>query len=110
MSASLHSTMTQWRYLFSLELFLEKGALILNGLKTSSGAYGDEVLTIRKNAYPFIAGHSNEEEEIYFKDDISWDAEINLFLDAIEQQKKPNMGSSADAVRLMTIIKKIYES
>ena len=24
--ASLHSTMTQWRYLFSLELFLEKGS------------------------------------------------------------------------------------
>ena len=108
--ASLHSTMTQWRYLFSLELFLEKGALILNGLKTSSGAYGDEVLTIRTNAQPFIAGKVNEEEEIHFKDDISWDSEINLFLDAIEQQKKPNMGSSADAVRLMLIIKKIYEN
>ena len=107
--ASLHSTMTQWRYLFSLELFLEKGALILNGLKTSSGAYGDEVLTIRTNAQPFIAGKVNKEEEIHFKDDISWDSEINFFLDAIEQQKKPNMGSSADAVRLMSVIKKIYE-
>ena len=32
-SASLHSTMTQWRYLFSLEIFLQKGSLILNGLK-----------------------------------------------------------------------------
>ena len=41
-SASLHSTMTQWRYLFSLEVFFEGGALILNGLKTSSGAYGDD--------------------------------------------------------------------
>ena len=47
--ASLHSTMTQWRYLFSLEIFLEKGSLILNGLKTSSGAYGVEVLTIKYN-------------------------------------------------------------
>ena len=46
-SASLHSTMTQWRYLFSLEVFFEGGALILNGLKTSSGAYGDEILSIK---------------------------------------------------------------
>ena len=40
--ASLHSTMTQWRHLFSLEIFLERGHLVLNGLKTSSGTYGDE--------------------------------------------------------------------
>ena len=47
--ASLHSTMTQWRHLFSLEIFLEQGYLVLNGLKTSSGTYGDEILTIAKN-------------------------------------------------------------
>ena len=67
--ASLHSTMTQWRYLFSLELFLEKGSLILNGLKTSSGAYGDEILTIRENSEPFIAGMSNKEKKYEFNED-----------------------------------------
>jgi len=41
--ASLHSTMTQWRHLFSLEIFLERGYLTVNGLKTSSNAYGEEV-------------------------------------------------------------------
>ena len=46
--ASLHSTMTQWGYLFSLEVSLEHGSLALNGLKTSSGAYGEETLTIRE--------------------------------------------------------------
>ena len=107
--ASLHSTMTQWRYLFSLELFLEKGSLILNGLKTSSGAYGDEILTIRENDYPFIAGRSNNEKKIHFKEDYSWDNEINHFIDAITQKiQKPNMGSSEDAIKLMTIIDKIY--
>ena len=34
--ASLHSTMTQWRHLFSLEIFLEKGYIVINGLLTSS--------------------------------------------------------------------------
>ena len=32
-----------------LEVFLEGGSIILNGLKTSSGAYGDENLSVRRN-------------------------------------------------------------
>ena len=99
--------MTQWRYLFSLELFLEKGSLILNGLKTSSGAYGEEILTIRKNADPFVAGRSNEEKQINFKEDFSWDSEINHFFYSIENNLKPSLGNSTDAVKLMTIIKKL---
>jgi 1,5-anhydro-D-fructose reductase (1,5-anhydro-D-mannitol-forming) len=108
--ASLHSTMTQWRHLFSLELFLEKGSLILNGLKTSSGAYGEEILTIRKNGYPFVAGRSNEEEQINFKEDFSWDSEIAHFFYSIENNLKPEIGNSTDAVKLMSTIKKIYEN
>ena len=38
-TASMHSTMTQWRNLFSLEIFLEKGYMVLNGLLTSSKSY-----------------------------------------------------------------------
>lgn len=108
--ASLHSTMTQWRYLFSLELFFEKGSLILNGLKTSSGAYGDEILTIRENNFPFIAGESKKEEQIHFKEDFSWDSEINHFFDAIENEQSPTLGNSNDAVKLMSTIKKIYQN
>lgn len=108
--ASLHSTMTQWRYLFSLELFLEKGSLILNGLKTSSGAYGDEILTIRKNNDPFVAGKSNLEEQIHFKEDFSWDLEIEHFFDSIKNKQRPTLGNSTDAVKLMSAIKKIYQN
>ena len=108
--ASLHSTMTQWRYLFSLELFLEKGSLILNGLKTSSGAYGDEILTIRKNNIPFEAGKPNQEEQIHFKEDFSWDLEIKHFFDSIENKERPTLGNSSDAVMLMSAIKKIYQN
>lgn len=108
--ASLHSTMTQWRYLFSLELFLEKGSLILNGLKTSSGAYGDEILTIRENNYPFVAGESKKEKQIHFKEDYSWDSEIEHFFDSIESKQTPKLGNSNDAVKLMRTIKKIYQN
>ena len=48
-TASLHSTLTQWRHLFSLEIFLQKGYIVLNGLKTPSNSYGDEILSYCKN-------------------------------------------------------------
>jgi 1,5-anhydro-D-fructose reductase (1,5-anhydro-D-mannitol-forming) len=108
--ASLHSTMTQWRYLFSFELFFEKGSLILNGLKTSSGSYGDEQLTVIENKYPFVAGSPKKEKEITFNEDFSWELEINHFLDSIEMQTKPELGNSSDAILLMKTIDKVYKN
>jgi 1,5-anhydro-D-fructose reductase (1,5-anhydro-D-mannitol-forming) len=69
--ASVHSTMTQWRYLFALEVFMEGGALILNGLKTSSGAYGEEILTIKRNPSYLQDGRFESEEQIVYKIDTS---------------------------------------
>ena len=108
--ASLHSTMTQWRYLFSFELFFEKGSLILNGLKTSSGSYGDEKLTIIENIHPFVAGSSKKEKEIIFNEDLSWDLEIKHFFNSIEKKYKPIIGNSSDAILLMKTIDKVYKN
>ena len=75
--ASLHSTMTQWRHLFSLEVFLEKGYMCLNGLKTSSNTYGDETLTIAKNRSVAPAATWEDEENKTYHNDHSWDIEVN---------------------------------
>lgn len=108
--ASLHSTMTQWRHLFSLEVFLERGYMVLNGLKTSSGAYGDEVLSIAKNrALPPAADWDDEERIVYSSDDF-WLSEITHFFDAIEQDTLIEIGNSGDALRLMRMMDKIYEN
>jgi len=107
--ASLHSTMTQWRYLFSLEVFLEKGALILNGLKTSSGVYGDEVLTIKKNLPKDKSGQFEQDETFTYKSDSSWLSEINHFFDCIEKEVPINYGSSSDALKLMRLVDKTYK-
>ena len=106
--ASLHSTMTQWRYLFSLEVFLEKGSLILNGLKTSSGVYGDEVLTIRRNAYKGDDSSDPSEETFTYEIDNSWASEITHFFDAINHNKEITNGSPSDALKLMNLIDKTY--
>lgn len=106
--ASLHSTMTQWRYLFSLEVFLEGGALILNGLKTSSGAYGDEVLTIKRNPSFLQDGRFEEEEQLTYNLDFSWQSEVDHFFDSVLNNKNVEYGSSSDALTVMQLIDKIY--
>lgn len=107
-TASLHSTMTQWRHLFSFEIFLEKGYLVVNGLKTPSGTYGEEVLTIAKNRSQAPAATWESEEHFSFPIDTSWEKETKYFLTAIDKDKRISIGTSKDALSLMKIIDKIY--
>lgn len=107
-SASLHSTMTQWRHLFSLEVFLEGGYMVLNGLKTSSGAYGDEVLTLAKNRSKPPAASWEEDIITTYPIDNSWKNEIEEFLFSIKENREPAMGNIKDAINVMSLIDEIY--
>ena len=106
--ASLHSTMTQWRHLFSLEVFCERGYYVLNGLRTSSGAYGDEVLSIAKGRTTAPMAASVDDARIVYHVDESWQSEVDLFLDAIDTGNPIRIGNSADALKLMRLIDRIY--
>jgi predicted dehydrogenase len=106
--ASLHSTMTQWRHLFSLELFLEKGYIVINGLLTSSGTYGKEILSYAKNRSTAPAATWDDEERIEYKINNSWENEINMFFDAINNKNKIQIGNSLQAFELMKLIDRIY--
>jgi len=108
LTASLHSTMTQWRHMFSLEVFLEKGYLVLNGLMTSSDTYGDEVLTIARNRSTAPAATWEDEEHITYHNDESTKMEIEEFFSAIYHNRRVCIGCSGDALQLMRIIDKIY--
>jgi len=108
LAASLHSTMTQWRHLVSLEVFLEKGYLVLNGLKTSSNTYGDEILTIAKNRSTAPAATWKDEKNITYHTDESWESELTEFFSAIKSNREVKLGNSSDALKLMKIIDKIY--
>lgn len=108
--ASLHSTMTQWRHLFSLEVFLEKGYLVLNGLKTSSGTYGKEELTIAKNRSKAPAASWENEEKITYETDDSWYEEATHCTESILKDSPIGIGSSEDALKVMELIEKIYQN
>lgn len=108
MEASMHSTMTQWRHLFALEIFLESGCMVLNGLKTQSGAYGDEALSIAENRSTAPAATWSDEERKVYHVDTSWFDEVTYFFEAIDSDKPIKQGSSFDALRVMKMIDRIY--
>lgn len=108
--ASLHSTMTQWRHLFSLEVFLERGYLTLNGLKTQSGTYGDEVLTIAENRTRAPAATWKDEKREVFRADTSWLDESRAFVDAVRFDRPVTAGGSADALKVMRLIDTLYQA
>ena len=107
--ASLHSTMTQWRHLFSLEIFLEKGYMVLNGLITSTMSYGEEVLSIARNRSAAPAASWQDEVKTHYVTNNSWRYEMEHFFNAINDDTAVTIGTSKDALQLMTIMDKIYE-
>jgi predicted dehydrogenase len=107
--ASLHSTMSQWRHLFSLEIFLEKGYMVLNGLITSSMSYGEETLSIAKNRSTAPAATWQDEVVTKYVNNNSWRYEMDHFFDSIDEDKAITIGNSDDAYKLMCIIDKVYE-
>ena len=44
--AVLHSSATQWKHMFRLEIGLEKGYLSISGLLSKTGSYGRETLVV----------------------------------------------------------------
>jgi len=105
-SASIHSTITQWRYIFSLEIFMEKGSIILNGLRTESGNYGDEILSMRPNKF-----HENKissTEEI-FTENTSYQQEIDAFLLACKSGVSYPYAGFRDAQSTTALIDLIYK-
>lgn len=107
--ASLHSTMSQWRHLFSMEIFLEKGYMVLNGLITSTMSYGEETLSVAKNRSTAPAATWKDEVITKYVNNNSWRYEMDHFFDSIENQTPIEYGNSNDALKLMTIIDKVYE-
>jgi len=107
--ASLHSTMTQWRHLFSFEIFLEQGYVVINGLLTTSGTYGAEAMTIAKNRTAAPAATWSDEEHLQFEVNHSWRYEVEHFFESIERDTPVVHGSSRDALALMRVIDKIYQ-
>lgn len=105
-SASIHSTITQWRYLFSLEIFCEKGSIILNGLRTNSGNYGDEILSIKPNTQ---FEDTIKSQEIQYNENLSWEREMQAFIKSVNENILYPYAKYEDAKKITNLIDLIYK-
>lgn len=101
--ASLHSSLTQWKNLFSFELFGQEGYILVEGL---GGSYGTEKVTLGKRAFlkPF-----REEITEFRGGDRSWYEEWKEFVAAIEEDREP-LGNGHDGLEALRLVHAIYES
>lgn len=104
--AMLHSSATQWRHRFELEIALQKGTIVLAGILSGSKSYGAETLTV---AFSSEEGNGDPKEiRTKYNEDNSWWAEILEFADCMINNKKVENGSSNDALHTMQLVYQIY--
>ena len=101
--AFLHVSCTEWKNLFSIEIYGKKGKIELNGL---GGSYGTERVTFYKMLKTMGPPETYSWE--YPMPDNSWEYEINKFYDDITQDR--NVDASLLQARLChEVIEKIYK-
>ena len=100
--AFLHASWTEWKNLFSLEIYGRKAKLTMDGL---GGSYGMERLTY----YKMLPRMGPPETTIweYPMGDDSWQVEFAEFLQDIQLQRTPS-ASLEDARAALAIVEKIY--
>ena len=102
----IHSSATQWKHKFVLEINLTKGSLILEGILSSSKSYGEEKLKII-NHNPKKKYNNFKTKTIHYKNDPSWSRELNNFGKAINRNKIVS-SNVYDAYKTFKIIFDIY--
>ena len=101
--ASVHSSLTQWKNLFNLEIFGQDGYIIVEGL---GGGYGTEKATLGKKAFfePF-----KDETTEFRGGDISWAEEWKEFIAAITEKREP-LGNGHDGLEALKLVNAVYRS
>lgn len=104
--AMLHSSATQWRHRFHLDITLTRGAIGLAGILSGSKSYGAETITVTY-ASEDDSGDPRE-VTIRYNHDPSWQDEIAEFHDCVLNDTPVIAGSSSDVLRSMHLVYRIY--
>ena len=102
--AAMHTSWTQWKNLFSFEIFGSDGYLLIDGL---GGSYGTETLHIGTRRPE--GGRPDEKVMKFEGPDNSWQDELTEFISAIEADREP-IGSGWDGFQAHKMIEAVYES
>lgn len=102
-TAWLHVSCTEWKNMFSLEIYGRDGKLAVDGL---GGSYGTERLTYYK-MLPQMGPPETQTWEYPAGDD-SWAAETRAFAEEIRQGRTPSPGLQ-EGIRTLEIVESIYK-
>ena len=110
--AMVHSSATQWRHKFHLDLYLEEGYITIDGILSSTRSYGEECITFARKEFEdeTSAFGKPREQKIYFDKDDSWRLEVEEFYSAVCEEKPLRNGSSKDAIEVMKLVYGIYNA
>jgi predicted dehydrogenase len=101
-TAWLHASCTEWKNLFSFEIFGRDGKLQIDGL---GGSYGVERLTYYR-MLPEMGPPETTSWEYPFEDR-SWAREIEHFVSCIDNGEEA-AGTVQDAIAALTIVEEVY--
>jgi predicted dehydrogenase len=102
-TAWLHVSATEWKNMFSMEIYARTGKLQIDGL---GGSYGLERLTYYK-MLPQMGPPETTAWEYPFPDN-SWELELEYFAECIKRGVLPE-GNIYDAKQAIDVVFKIYE-
>ncbi len=110
-NAFFHSSATMWKHTFRIDMTLENGYMIVEGLLSKTGSYGQERMIVGKRQFEDESDAiGNPAEEVtYFDRDLSWDLEVEEFVNCIAHDKPVTNSSSEDALKVMDVITKAYQ-
>lgn len=109
--ATLHSSATQWRHKFLMEMCFEHGYVNLDGILSDSRSYAPETLVTGKREFEDIAFAMGKpiEQTVWFENDDSWKLELDEFIQAVTYSKPVKQGTSDDAFQVLSLIESIYQ-
>ncbi len=107
--AMLHSSFTQWKHRFTLEIFMEDGYVIVEGMPSTTRSYRDEWIIQGRKHTGFAIGNPPE-ESTFCNTDPSWELELKEFVNCIKSGCPVSNGTSHDAYETMSLVFGIYEA
>jgi predicted dehydrogenase len=107
--AMLHSSFTQWKHRFNLEIGLQDGYVIVDGMPSSTRSYRDEWIIQGRRHTGFAIGNPPE-ERTFCNTDPSWQLELDEFVHCVRSGEPVRNGTSSDAYETMRLVFGIYDA
>lgn len=107
--AMLHSSFTQWKHRFTLEIYMSDGYLVVDGMPSTTRSYRDEWITHARKHTGFAVGNPPE-VSTFCNTDPSWEMELAEFVNCIRNGVPVQNGTSNDAYETMRMVYAIYDA